>query len=50
MGHDEDDSDRSTWLVVPVSQTRDSGCLDRSNFEVAEAELLEKDPDGTPFL
>lgn len=25
--------DRSLWLVAPVSQTRDSGCLDRSNFE-----------------
>lgn len=23
------------WLVVPVSQTRDSGCLERSNFQVA---------------
>ena len=27
--------DRENWLLVPVSQTRDSGCLARSNFETA---------------
>lgn len=27
--------DRQNWLVAPVSQTRDSGPLDKSNFETA---------------
>lgn len=27
--------DRQDWFVVPVSQTRDSGPLDQSNFQVA---------------
>lgn len=27
------------WLVAPVSQTRDSDCLDRSNFRVVLADL-----------
>jgi hypothetical protein len=31
--------DKQEWFVVPVSQTRDSGCLSRSNFHVA-LELL----------
>lgn len=26
---------REDWLVAPVSRTRDSGCLDESNFAVA---------------
>lgn len=30
---------RQHWLVAPVSQTRDSGPLDRSNFRVALASL-----------
>ena len=46
MGHDEDDSDRSSWLVLPVSQTRDSGALSRSNFRVALRSLEALDPDG----
>ncbi len=31
--------DQQDWLVVPVSQTRDSGCLDQSNFAAALAIL-----------
>lgn len=31
--------DRESWLVAPVSQTRDSECLYRSNFEVFLREL-----------
>jgi len=27
--------DRQKWLVVPVGQNRDSGCLDLSNFQTA---------------
>lgn len=27
--------DRQDWLVVPVGQTRDSGCLSQSNFDSA---------------
>lgn len=27
--------DRQLWLVLPVSRTRDSGCLDESNFAAA---------------
>ncbi len=30
---------REDWLVAPVSQTRDSGPLDRSNFRVVLADL-----------
>lgn len=26
--------DREDWLIAPCSRTRDSGCLDESNFEV----------------
>ncbi len=39
--------DQGEWLVVPVSQTRDSGCLEQSNFSVAlemlggESEVVE---------
>ena len=29
------DDDRQSWLVVPVMQTRDSGVLERANFEAA---------------
>lgn len=28
--------DRQDWIVVPCSQTRDSGSYERSNFEVAQ--------------
>lgn len=31
--------ERHNWLVAPVSQTRDSGPLEQSNFETALAEL-----------
>jgi hypothetical protein len=31
--------DFSHWYVAPVSQTRDSGVLDRSNFEVVQKDL-----------
>lgn len=32
--------DWSAWYVGPVSQNRDSGCLERSNFEVVSKDLL----------
>lgn len=35
------------WLVCPVIQTRDSGCLERSNFAVVLADLQGCDPDAT---
>ena len=35
LGLNGDDNDRQQWLVVPVSQTRDSGTLDQSNFAAA---------------
>lgn len=35
LGLDE----RQDWLVAPVSQTRDSGCLDRANFQATLASL-----------
>lgn len=31
--------DRQDWIVAPVVQTRDSGTLERSNFEVVEKGL-----------
>lgn len=31
--------DRQSWLVLPVSRTRDSGSLDESNFAVALEQL-----------
>lgn len=31
--------DRQDWIVVPCSQTRDSGSYERSNFEVAQRML-----------
>lgn len=40
------DDDRKDWFVIPVMQTRDSGCLDRSNFETVERVLEELDPDS----
>jgi hypothetical protein len=43
IGFDEDDS---AWLVAPVSQTRDSEALTRSNFRVAVRSLESVDPDG----
>lgn len=33
--HIELEEDRENWLVVPCSHTRDSGCLDESNFHSA---------------
>lgn len=42
---DSDDGEgREEWLLVPVSQTRDSGPLDRSNFAIA-LELLDGESD-----
>jgi len=38
--------DRDAWLVVPVSETRDSGPYARSNFATAEAMLSAVDADG----
>ena len=39
--------DRQDWLVLPVGRTRDTADpLTLSNFEVAERELDEIDPDG----
>lgn len=32
-------SEKADWLIVPVTQNRDSGCLDQSNFSVALAML-----------
>lgn len=49
MGFDEDDSDRSTWLVVPVGLNRDSLILARSNWEAATAELERADTDGSDW-
>lgn len=52
MGHgqkatgEDDDTDRSQWLIVPVSRTRDSGPLDESNFASAEKLLEAADPSG----
>jgi hypothetical protein len=46
MGHDDDDADRSAWLVAPVGQNRDSAALSRSNFRVAERLLADADPGG----
>jgi hypothetical protein len=45
MGHDEDDTDRSAWLVA-LGQNRDSGTAARSNFRVALRSLETVDPDG----
>lgn len=52
MGHGqngEDDTDRSEWLIVPCSRTRDSGPLDESNFASAEKMLEAADPSGTDW-
>ena len=38
--------DQQEWLVVPVILTRDSGCLETSNFECAREMLASADPDG----
>ncbi len=38
--------DRQGWLVCAVSQSRDSGTLDQSNFASHEAALKDVDPDG----
>lgn len=40
------DDDRQSWLVAPVSQTRDSECLSRSNFTEAEKAFEEIDADS----
>ena len=34
-----DDSDYQDWFVAPLGQSRDSDCLERSNFEVGLALL-----------
>lgn len=39
-----DDTDYRDWLGF-IGQSRDSGCLERSNFEVACKALAEVDPD-----
>lgn len=31
--------ERADWLVAPVSKTRDSGCLDRANFDATLVSL-----------
>ena len=46
MGYDDDDADRSAWLVAPVGQNRDSDALARSNFRVTERSFEAVDPDG----
>jgi len=46
MGYDDDDCDRSSWLVCPTSQTRDSGTLAQSNYAQMLAALEECDPEG----
>lgn len=38
--------DRQDWWVVGVVQTRDSGCLDRSNYRSALRAFEEADPEG----
>lgn len=35
----DDGTSREDWLVAPVSRTRDSGCLDESNFACLLKEL-----------
>jgi hypothetical protein len=39
--------DRQDWLVAPCSRTRDSGCLDESNWRVQQRELDRLDEEGT---
>lgn len=46
-GHGLDD--KQEWLVFPVTQTRDSDALSRSNFEVSEEEFKKLDPEGTHY-
>lgn len=41
--------DRQTWKVLPVTQTRDSGPLARSNFRTAVASLRTADPSGDGY-
>lgn len=41
--------DRQSWKVLPVTQTRDSGVLERSNFRTALASLRTADPNGDGF-
>lgn len=41
--------DRQKWFVVSVSQTRDSNCLDISNFRTAEKLIAAVDPDGESY-
>ena len=43
-----DDTDYREWFGF-VGQSRDSGALERSNFEVATAELERIDPEGTDW-
>ena len=35
--------DREDWIVVPVTQHRDSGCFDKSNFATAQKILADGD-------
>jgi len=46
----EDCPDVSDWFVLPVSQTRDSGCFGRCNFETALRMVRDADPDGTDHV
>ena len=38
--------DRQDWIVAPVGQNRDSGCLERSNWRIVLGTLTDADPDG----
>lgn len=38
--------DRQDWLVAPCAQTRDSDCLESSNFATLDHALTEVDPSG----
>ncbi len=39
-------NDKQDWLVSPAARNRDSGCLERSNFEVLEKDYAKIDPEG----
>jgi hypothetical protein len=39
-------SDKQDWLVAPVMLNRDSGVLDRSNWEVVTKDIQKTDPEG----
>ena len=42
-------SDQQDWLVGPVGQNRDSGCLEQSNFQSMVKALEEVDESGEDF-